>query len=139
MTYTRKSKRPKAIWTQAFPEQVRQSTKAATRPAKARKPVRRRSKATEARMECYRKAKEAFMARPKNQRCAVYPHLNAEDIHHIRGRAGNLLRDERFWLAVSRRGHEWIHANMNAARERGWLAHIGEWNKPPVHPDNEIV
>lgn len=42
------------------------------------------------------------------------------DVHHIRGR-GPLLRAQEFWIAVSRKGHDWIHANGRAAREKGWL------------------
>ncbi len=36
-------------------------------------------------------------------------HIRATDIHHLRGRAGQLLLDERYWLAVSRKAHDWIH------------------------------
>lgn len=50
-----------------------------------------------------------------------YTKRRATDIHHKAGREGKRLNDEHHWLAVSREGHEWIHANPNEARRRGWL------------------
>jgi len=44
-----------------------------------------------------------------------------EDVHHKKGRVGKLLRDQRYWLAVSRWGHEFIHSHPNIARKMGWL------------------
>ena len=44
------------------------------------------------------------------------------DIHHIRGRAGNLLTDERYLMAICREHHTWmIHENAKKAREIGLL------------------
>ncbi len=59
---------------------------------------------------------------------AICARLN--EVHHKRGRLGSLQRDRRFWLAVSKQGHRWIHANLEAARERGWVCAIGQWNMP---------
>lgn len=44
--------------------------------------------------------------------------------HHIRGRAGTLYRDQRYWMAVSKQGHRWIHSHPAEAKSRGWL---GPW------------
>jgi len=41
--------------------------------------------------------------------------------HHTKGRDGALLLDERFWLAVSDRGHKWIHDNPKEARRYGFV------------------
>lgn len=57
-------------------------------------------------------------------------HIRATEVHHTRGRIGSLLNDERFWLAVSQYGHEWIHAHPNDARKLGLLCQVGQWNKP---------
>jgi hypothetical protein len=89
--------------------------------------VRPRSRAMERRMAIYRKAAEIFLRR--NPRCAVYPKLKATQVHHVRGRAGSLLMDERFWLPASARGHDRIHRQPNEARNRGWLASRGDWGK----------
>lgn len=45
----------------------------------------------------------------------------ATEIHHMNGREYNRLLDESEWLAVTRFGHAWIHANPKEAREKGWL------------------
>jgi hypothetical protein len=55
-----------------------------------------------------------------NSRCAVFPKLMAVDIHHIRGKIGSRFLDERYWLAVSRDGHNWIHENEEEASKKGW-------------------
>ncbi len=52
-----------------------------------------------------------------------------EEVHHIRGRLGSLLMDKRYWMAVSKAGHNWIHAHPKDARVFGWLAQPGEWNR----------
>ena len=78
--------------------------------------------------KAYLAAKRAFLA---GKQCAVYPTLKATEIHHIRGRLGPLLNDQRHWLAVSRQGHRWIHLFPDEARFAGWLALPGEWNRTP--------
>jgi hypothetical protein len=53
------------------------------------------------------------------------------EVHHTHGRTGRLLRHQDWWLAVSKQGHRWIHANVQEARRRGWICSAGEWNVPP--------
>lgn len=60
------------------------------------------------------------------------------EVHHTRGRAGALLLDERYWLAVSKQGHRWIHEHPAQARNMGWLAQPGEWNTP-VAPEKPLL
>lgn len=60
-------------------------------------------------------------------------YLRSEQIHHSRGRLGKLLLDQRYWLAVSAAGHEWIHRNQTQARAIGLLCAVGDWNKQPTH------
>lgn len=43
------------------------------------------------------------------------------EIHHIRGRSGDLLTDERYLIAICRSCHDWIHSHPNEARKRGLL------------------
>ena len=57
--------------------------------------------------------------------------IRSEEIHHTRGRIGKLLNDQRFWLAVSTAGHNFIHNNMDAARGLGLLCQKGQWNNIP--------
>lgn len=47
--------------------------------------------------------------------------LPVTDCHHTFHREGKMLLDERYWLFVSREGHDWIGANPNEARSHGWL------------------
>jgi len=49
-----------------------------------------------------------------------------EDVHHMRGRIGGLLNDQRWWLPVCRAHHEWIHRHPDTARKLGYL---GPWNQ----------
>lgn len=76
----------------------------------------------------YIKLKRAFLA---GKRCAVFPFLKATEVHHIRGRLGPLLTDQRYWLAVSRLAHQRIHANLSWARANGYIAKPGQWNRTP--------
>ncbi len=74
------------------------------------------------------------MTKPQNKFCVVslilrWGQLKATDVHHQRGRANALLLDERFWLPVSRRGHDWINRNPAAAKLLGLVA--GPWNHQP--------
>lgn len=76
----------------------------------------------------YIKAKRAFLS---GKMCAVYPWLKAEQVHHCFGRLGPLLNDQTHWLAVSAKGHAWIHANPADARAQGYIAPLGKWNSTP--------
>jgi len=88
----------------------------------------------------YKKEKEVFLK--EHWRCRACPSLPSvktkhpysnfsSEIHHTRGRTGRLLRDQRFWMPVCRRCHEWIHTNMNEARKVDLLCQLGEWNTYP--------
>jgi hypothetical protein len=60
--------------------------------------------------------------------CAVFPDKLATEVHHVRGRANGLLLAERYWLPVSRAGHEWIGSHPAKAASLGWLCDRGKWN-----------
>jgi len=77
------------------------------------------------RMAEYLKIKAIFLR--LNPRCAVNTGKAADDVHHLRGRAGSLLADTRYWLPVSRSAHVWIDANRDEARAKGWLCEKGDW------------
>ena len=53
----------------------------------------------------------------------------ATEIHHKRGRIGELLCDTRHWVALCSHCHRWIHEHPKAARDAGLLCQLGEWNK----------
>jgi hypothetical protein len=66
----------------------------------------------------YAKESKKFLA--KNPRCAVFPNLAANQVHHVRGRRGKWLLDQRYWKAVSEAGHQKIHDYHVWAIENGF-------------------
>jgi hypothetical protein len=48
-------------------------------------------------------------------------------VHHQAGREGRLLLAQEHWMAVSAKGHNWIHTiNPAEARKRGWLYRVDQ-------------
>jgi hypothetical protein len=43
------------------------------------------------------------------------------DLHHMAGRRGPFLLDERYWMAVCRTHHNLIHSRARWARANGYL------------------
>ena len=77
----------------------------------------------------YLKARKEFFDNPENKYCAVFPHLLATDIHHMKSRENEALLDSEFWLAVSREGHDYIHANSKEAYEKKWSLYKNRINE----------
>jgi hypothetical protein len=67
----------------------------------------------------YEERSKAFLR--KNPRCRVYPKLRSEEVHHMKGRAGSLYLDERYWMAVSAKAHAEITNNPTWARAKGYI------------------
>lgn len=44
----------------------------------------------------------------------------ATDVHHMKGRIGNLLLNQTYWLALCRGCHNWIENHPEAAKELGF-------------------
>jgi hypothetical protein len=110
----------KALWTTTFPNQM-------PKKSERRKRISPISKSQRAKLLIYSRQRIAFLR--EHKRCAVFPNLRATEIHHQRGRAGSLLLDIQYWLAVSFKGHRWIHDNINEARKGGFIAEAGDWGK----------
>lgn len=79
--------------------------------------IRKLSKKRAAQNRIYLKMAKEFI---KDKYCPVTLQP-ATEVHHINGRIGALLTDERNFLAVSVEGHRWIHENVNKARKKGWI------------------
>lgn len=117
----------KALWVTAFPTQARKK-KVKSRPVKKDRGD----------LKAYRAARLIYLR--AHSVCACYGvvfspietlcSLSATDIHHIRGRRGRLLLDQRFWMPVCRHAHDWIGSHPAEARTLGWLCQVGEWNTP---------
>lgn len=97
---------------------------------KIRKPLPKVSKKRAVENAKYTAKLIVFLGKPENQKCPVTGQQTTE-CHHKMGRVGfadswarinniPLLLDERFWLAVSRKGHERIELNPEWAKENGY-------------------
>src|SRR5687768_7920981 len=82
-----------------------------------RSPLRKVSKKLAPKLKQYSIQRKRFLE--ENTICPVTG-LPTVDVHHAFGR-GPYLLDESTWIAVSREGHDWIHAHPNQARAKGWL------------------
>lgn len=76
------------------------------------------------------------VARAARQYCPVMwtifkTKVLVREVHHIQGRRRWLLNYQPWWLLVSRSGHQWIDANHDRARQRGWLCEKGRYNTQP--------
>ncbi len=66
----------------------------------------------------YNKRIKVYLA--NHPRCAVFPELKSNQVHHIAGRIGKKLLDQKYWLAVSDAGHTKIHNFPVWASENGF-------------------
>lgn len=83
------------------------------------KKIAKRSKKGQKEDRQYTIKRLRFLAQPGNQRCPVTGQM-ATEIHHMKGRVGDLLLDQKYWLAVSREGHRKIEENPDWAKEMGY-------------------
>lgn len=106
------------------------STRAPLRRARI-KPISPRKKDT---LALYAKKKRRFLKGAYCERCQT---RKGEHLHHKRGRAGSLLTDERFWIALCPMCHRWVHDNPGLAIKADLLAHGGDWNKVPHETETQ--
>ncbi len=68
----------------------------------------------------YDKLRSEFLeANPICRRCQ---RARASDVHHMRGRVGDLMLDTRWWLPLCRACHAWVDVHPEAAIEGGFAA-----------------
>jgi hypothetical protein len=72
----------------------------------------------------YISAKREFLAGKRCLRCRK----PATELHHGRGRLGELLMNQEYWIPLCAPCHRWVHDNPAAARNLGLLAEMGQWN-----------
>lgn len=82
-----------------------------------RTPIRKISKKRKSQMTIYLKERTKFL---DGKICPV-TNQPATEIHHTNGRENERLNDKKYWLAVTRKGHQYIHANLPWAREKGFM------------------
>lgn len=79
--------------------------------------IKPRSKKMQDNMVLYGKLRKQFL---KEHPVCPITGEKTTDVHHKKGRLGKLLLDQRFWLAVSRKGHKWIEENPLEAKKLGY-------------------
>lgn len=70
-------------------------------------------------LQKYNKLRIEFLSKPENKICPITKKPTT-DIHHKKGRIGNLLTDMRYWVALSREGHIYVENNPIWAKENGY-------------------
>lgn len=67
----------------------------------------------------YQVLRTEFLGKKENEICPI-TNKKTTEIHHKKGRVGNLFLDVRYWLAVSREGHKRIEENPEWAKKEGY-------------------
>jgi hypothetical protein len=91
----------------------------------------RNANARSDRQAVYLSKLRAWWRNPNHVRCE-FPRCRrlAAHVHHVRGRLGKLLVDERYWKSLCWEHHVWVHDNPYAGRRMGLLAGEGDWGRP---------
>lgn len=87
------------------------------------KPIQRRSKKRAAAERQYSKQRAIFLQthdRCKMGHYAFMPCSGELTVHHQRGRIGDLLLDEKFWIALCMGHHEFVETHPMWAKENGF-------------------
>lgn len=85
------------------------------------------TKQTQRNIKYYRIRDQYMKEHPVCEVCGLEP---SRDLHHKKGRSGDLLFDTQFFMAVSRKCHDRIHQNPEWAKESGFLIPWWKVNEP---------
>ena len=108
---------------------------------KTRKPIRSVSKLQARRLRLYAVIRKTYLLEhPLCEACPIIrPYAGvskntawATDIHHTRGKLGELLFATQYFKAVCSTCHRYIHDHPHQARELGLLCEKGNWNTMPI-------
>lgn len=99
-----------------------------------RKPLKKQSKSQQRRLREYYKIRAQYLR--DHPACAICLLLDqtpapSTEVHHVRGRAGKLIFDTRFFAPSCRGCRDVPHNNPKWAREVGLLASAADWNTSP--------
>jgi hypothetical protein len=115
----------KACWAYLNKDNVRQAKQ--SKPLKrtplkrSTTPIRKRSKKRASQENVYSRLRKEFLL--SSHTCqAKLPNCThtSTDVHHMRGRVGDLLTDTTHWLSVCRSCHNWIELNPKEAKKLGF-------------------
>jgi hypothetical protein len=87
------------------------------------KPMKQRSKKRAKQERAYSPDAAAFIK--DHPTCPVFG-TPTTDVHHSAKRYGKWLNLKRYWIAVSRAGHDWIEQNKAEAEKRRLMVRISE-------------
>ena len=83
--------------------------------------MRRRTKHRQEQEEEYSYERRVYFSNPLNRICDVKGcWRDATDIHHMKGREGDLLLDKKYWMPVCRKHHIYIEKHPVWAKENGY-------------------
>lgn len=83
----------------------------------------------------YEYVRNKYLSKPENKFCRIFCGKLAVEVHHVARRVGYadqfardndipLLIDVRYFMAVSREGHNWIHEDEVRAEKLGYIKRI---------------
>jgi len=83
------------------------------------KEINKKSEKRKQQEEIYKPLRKAYLlGHPFCERCNEE---RATEIHHKNGREGERLNDFKFFMAVDRNCHDYIHEHPRESREKGYL------------------
>jgi len=83
--------------------------------------MRKVSKKQSANLRQYKKVRESYLEdNPNCQAKLSGCSYAATEIHHKKGRIGNLLQDDTYFLSVCRNCHQWIEEHPKESKELGF-------------------
>ncbi len=86
---------------------------------KPMKPIPKVSKKRQIQNLQYSVLRTEFLGKKENQICPITGKPTT-DIHHKKGRVGELFLDTKYWVALSREGHRFVEENPEWAKEKGY-------------------
>lgn len=86
-----------------------------------KKPIRKVSSKRKIENKIYSRTRKEFLSKPENKYCEVFKNRLSTEVHHAKGRIGDLFLNTEFWISVSSEGHKYIHENDSWSRKRGFL------------------
>ena len=81
--------------------------------------IKPRSKKRQAQEKIYSQLRKAFLSKEENKTCIITGEPTTE-IHHMKGRIGDLLTNTKYWIALSRDGHIFVEQNPEWAKKNGY-------------------
>ena len=86
---------------------------------KPMKPIPKVSKKRQIKNLQYSVLRTEFLGKKENKICPITGKPTT-DIHHKKGRVGELFLDTKYWVALSREGHRFVEENPEWAKEKGY-------------------